>query len=151
MKEIYICDYDGANQRRVTVNRTLNINPTWSPDGAVDRLHVVPPRRARTSSSRTSTRARSRTRCTSRGEENFLPVWSPDGTQIAFQSNRDGNAEIYVMNRDGSNIRRLTNNPAIDTTPTWSPTGNADRVHVGPVRLAADLRRRRRRAEPAAC
>ena len=38
-------------------------------------------------------------------------------------SNRDGNPEIYVMNRDGSNVRRLTNNPAIDTTPTWSPTG----------------------------
>ena len=47
VKEIYICDYDGANQRRLTVNRTLNINPTWSPDGAVDRVHVVPPRRPR--------------------------------------------------------------------------------------------------------
>jgi TolB protein len=38
-------------------------------------------------------------------------------------SNRDGNSEIYVMNRDGSDVRRLTNNPAIDATPTWSPTG----------------------------
>ena len=82
----------------------------------------------------------------SRGEENFLPVWSPDGTRIAFQSNRDGNAEIYVMNRDGSGIRRVTNHPLSDATPTWSPVGQPDRVHVGPVRLAADLRRRRRRA-----
>ena len=32
VKEVYIADYDGANQRRVTVNRTLNITPTWSPD-----------------------------------------------------------------------------------------------------------------------
>ncbi len=38
-------------------------------------------------------------------------------------SSRDGNSEIYVMNRDGSDLRRLTNNPAIDSTPTWSPTG----------------------------
>ena len=38
-------------------------------------------------------------------------------------SNRDGNSEIYVMNRDGSGVRRLTDNPAIDSTPTWSPTG----------------------------
>ncbi len=60
----------------------------------------------------------------SRVEENFLPVWSPDGTRIAFQSNRDGNAEIYVMNRDGSGIRRVTNHPLSDTTPTWSPSGN---------------------------
>ena len=33
MKEIYISDYDGANQRRVTTNRRLNITPAWSPDG----------------------------------------------------------------------------------------------------------------------
>jgi TolB protein len=38
-------------------------------------------------------------------------------------STRDGNPEIYVMNRDGSNVRRLTNHPAGDATPTWSPTG----------------------------
>ena len=33
VKEIYIADYDGANQRRITVNRALNITPTWAPDG----------------------------------------------------------------------------------------------------------------------
>ena len=38
-------------------------------------------------------------------------------------SNRDGNPEIYVVNRDGSNLRRITNHPNADVTPTWSPTG----------------------------
>ena len=33
MKEIYIADYDSANQRRITINRNLNITPNWSPDG----------------------------------------------------------------------------------------------------------------------
>ena len=56
-------------------------------------------------------------------KQNYLPAWSPDGTQLAFTSNRDGNPEIYVMNRDGSGLRRLTNHPDIDVTPTWSPTG----------------------------
>ena len=51
-------------------------------------------------------------------------MYSPDGTQMAFTSNRDGNPEIYIMNVDGAGVRRLTNHPAIDTTPTWSPTGN---------------------------
>jgi TolB protein len=55
--------------------------------------------------------------------QNWLPVFSPDGTRLAFTSNRDGNPELYIMNVDGSNLRRLTNHPAIDTTPTWSPTG----------------------------
>jgi Tol biopolymer transport system component len=42
---------------------------------------------------------------------------------IAFQSNRDGNNEIYVMNGDGSGLTNLTNNPADDAAPFWSPDG----------------------------
>lgn len=51
------------------------------------------------------------------------PAWSPDGSKIAFTSNRDGNWEIYVMNADGSNQQRLTNNNEKDLTPAWSPDG----------------------------
>ena len=51
------------------------------------------------------------------------PRFSPDGTKIVFQSTRDGNPEIYVMNSDGSWQTRLTNNPAWDTAPAWSPDG----------------------------
>ncbi|MGH3087872.1 MAG: hypothetical protein ACRDSJ_11220, partial [Rubrobacteraceae bacterium] len=43
--------------------------------------------------------------------------------RIVFESNRDGNSEIYSMNPDGSDQRRLTNNPAADNTPTFSPNG----------------------------
>jgi Tol biopolymer transport system component len=49
------------------------------------------------------------------------PVWAPDGTQIAFQTDRDGNFEIYVMNADGSDQRRLTNHPGDDYWPSWGP------------------------------
>ena len=50
-------------------------------------------------------------------------AWSPDGSRIAFSSSKDGNAEIYVMDRDGSRVERLTDHPGIDVSPTWSPTG----------------------------
>ena len=43
--------------------------------------------------------------------------------QIAFTSFRDGNEEIYVMDADGSNLRNLTRNPALDSRPAWSPDG----------------------------
>src|ERR1700752_4364492 len=44
--------------------------------------------------------------------------------KIAFTSDRDGNREIYVMNADGSNQLRLTNNALSDDHPTWSPDGS---------------------------
>jgi Tol biopolymer transport system component len=47
------------------------------------------------------------------------PTWSPDGTQLAFASQREGNWEIYIMNADGSNQLNLTNHPAQDEQPAW--------------------------------
>lgn len=55
--------------------------------------------------------------------EDWHPEVSPDGKQIVFMSNRDGNHEIYVMNIDGSNQERLTFNDVRDSTPSWSPDG----------------------------
>jgi TolB protein len=52
-----------------------------------------------------------------------FPTWSPDGKQIAFGSNRDGNMNIFVMKADGSGTRRLTSDAADDTNPIWSPDG----------------------------
>jgi PKD repeat protein len=47
----------------------------------------------------------------------------PDSSRIVFETERDGNSEIYVMNADGSNAQNFTNNPARDTDPAWSPNG----------------------------
>jgi TolB protein len=53
-----------------------------------------------------------------------MPAISPDGQSIAFVSDRDGKDEIYIMNADGSNARRLTDDPASEWQPSWSPDGN---------------------------
>ena len=120
-REVYVGDYDGANQMRVTANRRLNITPSWSPDGrsiaysSYMRIHpqiIV-----------SNVYQGTRETLTDENSSNFMPVYSPDGSRIAFMSQRDGNSEIYVMNRNGSGVRRLTNNPAGDATPTWSPAG----------------------------
>src|SRR5918999_1952691 len=56
--------------------------------------------------------------------DDFNPSWSPDGTKIAFTSDREnGNFDIYVMNADGSGQTRLTDDPANDFNPSWSPDG----------------------------
>jgi len=51
------------------------------------------------------------------------PEVSPDGKKVAFMSRRDGNWEVYVMNIDGSEIKRLTDNGDTDGLPIWSPDG----------------------------
>lgn len=51
------------------------------------------------------------------------PSFSYDGKQIAFTSWPDGNADIHVMNADGSNARQITNHPAFDNYPVFSPDG----------------------------
>jgi cytoskeletal protein RodZ len=59
------------------------------------------------------------------GQSGFLsaPAWSPNGSQIAFVSDRDGDADIWVMNSDGSDPVNLTNDDAKDHSPAWSPDG----------------------------
>ena len=54
----------------------------------------------------------------------------PRKAQIAFVSDRDGNGEIYLMDTDGKNQRNLTNHPADDFAPTWSPDGRKNRVCI---------------------
>ncbi|GAC1365387.1 MAG: DPP IV N-terminal domain-containing protein [Herpetosiphon sp.] len=60
-------------------------------------------------------------RLTNNTSADRFPRVSPDGTKIAFEANRDGNPEIYVMNIDGSAQRRLTNSQGVDSHPTWAP------------------------------
>jgi PKD repeat protein len=74
------------------------------------------------------------------GASDFLPDWSPDGTKIAFSSNRDGPNRIYLMNVDGSAVVRLETGTDVATAPSWSPDGtrlafNCARVLGPPVHV----------------
>jgi Tol biopolymer transport system component len=64
------------------------------------------------------------TNLTSLAGRDFSPVWSPDGTKIAFLSDRSANDGIYVMEATGANAVRVTDYPDGDEmTPVWSPDG----------------------------
>ena len=59
---------------------------------------------------------------------------APRKAQIVFSSDRDRDLEIYVMNTDGKNPRNLTNHPASDFAPAWSPDGRKNRVCIKKAR-----------------
>jgi TolB protein len=62
-------------------------------------------------------------RLTSNLAQDYPGAWSPDGTQIAFFSRRDGDGDVYVMDADGANLRRLTNQPGAQAADAWLPDG----------------------------
>ncbi len=61
---------------------------------------------------------------TGKFRNNAFPDLTADGKEMVFRSTRDGNKEIYLMNSDGTNVRRITNDPADDTMPSVSPNGD---------------------------
>lgn len=121
-KEIYLMDYDGHDQRKVSGHKSISMSPSWS--GAGDTLAYVSyfggggPALylADVASGRKSP-------LVTEGSLNVSPSFSPDGRRVAFARALGANIEIFVCLRDGSGVRRLTNSPGIDTNPAWSPNG----------------------------
>lgn len=124
--QVYVIHANGEGETRFPNNRpigTWNSFPNWSHDGA----HIVFQSRDNPSSLFQiyvmSTHVEDNpVQLTSAGE-NGGAKWSPDDRLIAFTTNRDGNYEIYIMNADGRDQTRLTNNPADDISPAWQPGG----------------------------
>src|SRR5271154_1502689 len=123
--QIYVANADGTGEKRITKIATGDsCGPTWSRDGkkiafySYSRPHpshdpaiwVMDPDGGNMKKL---------------AEHAVTPTWSPNDKQIAFASNRDGKFQIYSMNSDGSNQKRLTNTKAEESAPAWSPNGDA--------------------------
>lgn len=120
-KELYLCDYDGANQIKITDDRTLNLSPAW--DRKEDRLLFTTYRTGKMEVWERDIRTgKSQPISAYSGSNNAAEV-SPDNKEIAITLSKDGNSELYVLDRKGKIKRRLTSLPSIEVSGSWSPTG----------------------------
>jgi len=120
-KELYISDYDGANERQITKTGTINVSPCFTPDGKEIYFtsfldgdpHLY---KADVLSGKVS-------KVAAYPGMVIAPAIAPDGKRIAVVLTKDGNSEIYVLDMQGKIIKRVTSHKSIDTSPTWSPDG----------------------------
>ena len=112
--DIYRMNPDGSGQTRLTTNPGQDWYHAVSPDGTLIAYtcddHIAIMNLDGTDQRRLTYPS---------GYADARPTFSPDGTRLAFASNRDGNWEIYLMNRDGSGQQRITNNSWDDFAPCW--------------------------------
>ena len=121
-KEVYIMDYDGYNERQVTRNGSINLNPSFSADGR--EIIYTSYKKGNPDLFRRNIFTGVETRISSRTGLNVTGAWSPHGGKIAIAMSKDGDSQIYLINRNGKELARLTNDDAIDISPAWSPDGS---------------------------
>jgi Tol biopolymer transport system component len=125
--EIYMLNLDSRSLSQLTTHNAEDRAPAWSPDGS--RIVFVSERDGNQEIYVMNADGSNLTRLTNNSTTDSAPTWSPDGSRIAFHTDRDGidfeddpdsNYEIYVMNADGSNPIRITNNTEADWAPSWA-------------------------------
>jgi len=119
--EIWLMDWDGANQRRITFHNALSILPSWSPDN--ERMVYTSFVSGTSDMYIINRRGGGRMRLASGLALNTSATFSPVSNDIAFVGSVRGNPDIYLIRDDGGNIRRLTTTGSIESTPEWSPNG----------------------------
>lgn len=123
--DLFVMNANGRGRTRLTSTPVPERDPSWSPDGTglVYAARTAPGEPFRIFVARADGSGREQLTSQKAGSDT-APVWSPDGTRIAFVSDRDGRfPELYLMNADGTGVKRLTTNALIDANPSWSPDG----------------------------
>jgi TolB protein len=119
-RDVYIMDYDGQRPTRITFSSALDMLPSWSADN--EKILYTSYRNLSPELFMFDIYS-GKTELLSSGGSNYAADWSPASDRIVYTSSKHGNAEIYLKDMKTGQEKRLTFNPAIDTSPCWSPSG----------------------------
>ncbi len=122
-KEVYVAHLDGSEKVQVTNNRTINLSPSWSPDGR--SILYTSYKDGNPNLYLFDLFAGKDAKFSSRTGLNLGGKWSPNGKFVAVTLERQGNTDIYLLDTAGSVKQRLTDYPGIDVSPSWSPDGQS--------------------------
>jgi len=120
-KEIYLCDYDGKNIRKVTSDRALSVSPSISSDGSY--LAYTGYKSGYADVYLVDLLSGSRRRIINSPGTNSGAAISPDRRRIALTMSYTGNTELYITGVSGGRGKRLTRTRGVEASPTWSPDG----------------------------
>lgn len=122
-KEIFVMDMDGYKPFPVTKNKSINISPSWSPDGG--QIVFTSYMRGNPDLYVAKLGSSGLRKITNGKGSNITPSWSPSGKIIAFASSISGASNLYKIPPTGRKMLRITRNYNIDIAPTWSPGSDA--------------------------
>jgi Tol biopolymer transport system component len=126
-RDLFVVNADGSGQEQVTHDLYVEGTASWSPDGrqailqaSIDGVSTV----VRLTIGPDNKQADAVQLTADVKADSVLPVWSPDGKMVAFQSKRDGGQyQLFVMDADGNNKRRLSDGTGYAGQPAWSKDG----------------------------
>ena len=119
---LVVADQDGFNENKVMESNDPIMSPAWSPDSR--RIAYVSFEGNRSSIFIQTLRTGSRIRVSSRAGVNGAPAFSPDGRKLVVTlSDADGNLDLYTLDINTRQTKRITTHRAIDTEGSWSPDG----------------------------
>lgn len=121
-KEIYVCDYDGHNLKRITSDQSIALFPRWSPKG--DKLLFNSFKEGGSKLYMKDLTSGSVRRLSGRKGLNIGASWAPDGKKVALTLSLGTNPNIYTIDLEGKVIKRLVDHWGIDVSPSFSPDGN---------------------------